>query len=463
MITPQQSKNLKQLLKHASSSSEPLKYDELLGFLFGAAIVPPDLVSENDLLTGVFDDTFFIPEKNETTSLLYQNLLDVLNNHRQSFIEGKLKFPFEPMHVSPRDFKKMQDWVFGFAEALDIFQEFWDPAQSPSHPGVLSNQVLFALDVFDALTDDESTDMMIENIPDSFLAEVYQHEDRVTMDKQTQVIMFLLSSLPSAVEILMEHAHSRAAGRQTASSKQPVSFLAKKDQKKKAGTKAAAAKSKASPKQKKQSEQESSLEKSGKIIYVDFAGKANQQDKSSTLLTLRINLLDSNPAVWRRVEAPGWCTLGDVHAIIQIAMGWKNSHLHEFICDETVYGMPQEVEENMELQDENSITLADLMRISCTEFRYVYDFGDYWQHDIIIEKQEKPSGQPVAQLLDGAGACPPEDCGGIYAYTDFIDSLRQPKSDEYAFAREVLGPRFNPNTFTAAQITKINRRLQKFS
>ena len=142
--------------------------------------------------------------------------------------------------------------------------------------------------------------------------------------------------------------------------------------------------------------------------------------KPSKVYTLKITLDESNPPVWRRVQVTDVMTLGGLHATLQVAMGWEDCHMHEFKIKGTRYraGSPfVQVYDDEEGLDEGKSFLGDVLRRKGQRFSYWYDFGDDWMHTIKVEAISEPeSGKHYPVCLDGAQACPPEDCGGLYGY-----------------------------------------------
>ncbi|HUR73605.1 MAG TPA: plasmid pRiA4b ORF-3 family protein [Sporichthya sp.] len=158
---------------------------------------------------------------------------------------------------------------------------------------------------------------------------------------------------------------------------------------------------------------------------------------SPAIYQLKITLLGVTPQVWRRVLVPADVTLDVVHAVIQTAMGWTDKHLHEFAVGDDLYGPADE--EDDETVDESTVRLFTVAGEG-DQLRYVYDFGDDWRHDVIVEKVLAP--EPGAQYpwcLTGRQACPPEDVGGPSGYADLLAVLADSTHPEHAEAREWAG------------------------
>lgn len=152
-----------------------------------------------------------------------------------------------------------------------------------------------------------------------------------------------------------------------------------------------------------------------------------------TAIRLRISLMDHTPAIWRRLVVPGEIKLSKLHSIFQAAMGWEDYHLHQFQIGEQIYGMPDDEFEDGEFDDinEETVLFSEVVTTSM-RFRYQYDFGDDWQHGVEVETIE-----PVAMALrfaacvDGQRACPPENCGGIGGFTEFVEAATDPTLEEH--------------------------------
>lgn len=150
---------------------------------------------------------------------------------------------------------------------------------------------------------------------------------------------------------------------------------------------------------------------------------------------LRVVLQEVMPAVVRVIDVPATITLDDLHDVLQVAVGWTDSHLHQFRTDTATYGIPDDEWDGDEL-DERGARLADLP----ARFVYAYDFGDGWEHDVEVIG----SGGEVPGCVDGAGACPPEDCGGPYGYDTMLAALADPRHDEHESMQEWVGDRLRP-------------------
>ena len=173
---------------------------------------------------------------------------------------------------------------------------------------------------------------------------------------------------------------------------------------------------------------------------------------ATSVFYLRVTLLGTKPPIWRRVLVAGSCTLDQVHEVIQAAFGWWNYHLHEFEIDDRRFGVPDPDEDWGEPPlDERSAQLAGVAAAG-SSFRYTYDFGDDWRHQVVVEKVVLASTDlAVPACSDGRRSCPPEDCGGPWGYQQLLDILADPshpEHDERVAWYGSLGPEhFDPGDF----------------
>ena len=175
---------------------------------------------------------------------------------------------------------------------------------------------------------------------------------------------------------------------------------------------------------------------------------------------LRIQLEDIKPVVWRRLLVPGSVRLSKLHDMFQVAMGWTNSHLHSFKVGDVSYGMNLEDDWDDELDevDEKTVTVLQATR-GHRRFRYVYDFGDNWRHDVVIEDEiHSPHGLKFAVCVEGQNACPPEDCGGTGGFAELLEVLADPSNEEHEHYLGWVGGIFDP---TAFDLVSVNAELQR--
>jgi hypothetical protein len=173
---------------------------------------------------------------------------------------------------------------------------------------------------------------------------------------------------------------------------------------------------------------------------------------------LKITLQGSKPPVWRRILVPGNLTLDKLHDVLQVAMGWEDYHLHQFIADDVSYSTP-DPEDWVEVSDERKVRLNRLLKEPGQSLLYEYDFGDSWEHTVLLEeiiKSEQMLLHPVC--IAGKQACPPEDSGGIWGYEQFQEAIRDPKHPEHKEMKAWIGGGFNPEAF---DLVSVNAQLQR--
>ncbi len=177
-------------------------------------------------------------------------------------------------------------------------------------------------------------------------------------------------------------------------------------------------------------------------------------------IELRIEVLNIEPLIWRKVLVAPDITLDALHLVIQGAMGWQDCHLHMFIIDDTKYE-PQfedDFESEEETQDEAKFKLSSLVKTN-SEFEYFYDFGDNWHHRIIVSGISDKKIE-ASHCVGGERACPPEDCGGPYGYPDFLDALsdkNHPEHEQYS----QWADGFEPESFNISQADALIAALSR--
>ena len=181
--------------------------------------------------------------------------------------------------------------------------------------------------------------------------------------------------------------------------------------------------------------------------------------ESDNVFQFKITLKYIAPPIWRRFVVPDSYTLGDLHGIIQVVMGWENDHLHAFRIGGTNYLGQEPFSMNntrITMEDADDVLLKDVFLRPKQRFSYEYDFGDSWQHEIVVEKVlpfDPQAKYPVC--LDGARACPPEDCGSYPGYDDILAALKAKKKTEEQEERlEWVGDGYDPERFDLKAVNK---------
>ncbi len=170
------------------------------------------------------------------------------------------------------------------------------------------------------------------------------------------------------------------------------------------------------------------------------ANNTSAADSFNQICTVRIELLETNPLIWREVEVPTSITLKVLHDIVQITMGWLDQHLWEFAIDGQTYGLPMDEDWGTAPRSEaNKVRLRDVLKPRRTRIGYLYDFGDSWEHRITITniRPGKP-GVSYPHYVGGEWDCPPENCGGIPGYHNMLDALADPEHPDHAEVAEYL-------------------------
>jgi Plasmid pRiA4b ORF-3-like protein len=176
---------------------------------------------------------------------------------------------------------------------------------------------------------------------------------------------------------------------------------------------------------------------------------ASTSRKISWSWQLKIQLLDVIPTIWRRLVVPETITLPKLHQVFQAALGWTNSHLHEFVIGGVRYSEPDpDFDDELGHVDERGIKLHKALGIDARCFDYVYDFGDDWHHVVLVEDQHIDAKRRTSiRCIDGENACPPEDVGGAFRYEEFLTAIGDPSHEEHETYREWSGGRFDPRLF----------------
>jgi hypothetical protein len=167
---------------------------------------------------------------------------------------------------------------------------------------------------------------------------------------------------------------------------------------------------------------------------------------------LKITLKNIKPPIWRRILVAPEIKLDRLHDVLQIVMGWDNSHLHQF---ETPLGYIADPAFGLEeAESSKKTTLQSVLSGLRSHIRYEYDFGDGWDHQILLEKVVELDDPILALCLGGARACPPEDCGGPWGYGNLLEILKDPKHPEHEDMSEWIGGEFDAEAFDVEAINK---------
>ena len=183
------------------------------------------------------------------------------------------------------------------------------------------------------------------------------------------------------------------------------------------------------------------------------------------LITLRIELVGTTQLVWRRITLDGRSSFAALHHVIQAAMGWHDAHLHQFRINNRYIGVPDPESDAPEwhTEDERKVFLNRVLTDDAV-FTYLYDFGDGWEHRLLVEEYDDSDdlrfGDGDAWVDAGERACPPEDCGGVGGFQDFLEKLEdEPYSDESKELREWAGLDYDPARFDRQAANAAIKRL----
>jgi hypothetical protein len=176
-------------------------------------------------------------------------------------------------------------------------------------------------------------------------------------------------------------------------------------------------------------------------------------DNINEIATIRIELRDTDPLIWREVDVPTSITLKVLHDVIQAVMGWFDHHLWEFTIGKQRYGLPMDEDWGTAPRKEASkVRLHDVLKPRETVIDYIYDFGDSWEHRLTVTKVR--AGNPEASYpcyLGGEKNAPPEDCGGIPSFYDMLEALADPDHPNHADASEWADD-YDPDVIDELQI-----------
>ena len=178
---------------------------------------------------------------------------------------------------------------------------------------------------------------------------------------------------------------------------------------------------------------------------------------SPDVYQLKITLLGTKPPIWRRLLVPSNSTFENLHRALQIAMGWQDYHLHQFTAGRRHIGVPDPDARatGMHIENERKVRLSDAIPETGSKILYTYDFGDSWDHSIVLEKVlpwDPTTAYPVC--LGGKLAGPPEDCGGIPGFYNLLETLADPDSEEHESMLTWVGEGYDPKAFSIDDVNK---------
>ena len=188
---------------------------------------------------------------------------------------------------------------------------------------------------------------------------------------------------------------------------------------------------------------------------------SKQPSVSESIYQIKVTLKGIRPPIWRRLQVPSGINLYKLHQIFQVAMGWSDSHLHQFTVKGIDFGEP-DPDYGLEVKNERRAKLSQVISGEKARFDYLYDFGDSWEHEILVEKilpAEPEAHYPIC--IAGKRACPPDDCGGIWGYADLLKTIQSPGDPEYESMIEWLGEPFDSEAFDLDEINLLLKAPNK--
>jgi len=185
-----------------------------------------------------------------------------------------------------------------------------------------------------------------------------------------------------------------------------------------------------------------------------YGSMAKRFDPYDFIIRLDARILGIEPVLSRTLGLPRDLNFAQLHEVLQAAIGWTDSHLHQFIVGGLVVGAPEYLEEEANgprVIEATEVHLRDLRfpygPDAQLEILYQYDFGDNWQHRLILTPMPRAEGVKYPRCIAGSRACPPEDVGGDIGYEQFLEAWRDPEHEEYAANRRWAGRKFDPEHF----------------
>jgi hypothetical protein len=175
---------------------------------------------------------------------------------------------------------------------------------------------------------------------------------------------------------------------------------------------------------------------------------------------ISVTLLGTSPSIWRRLLVPANLSLADLHNVLQLAMDWEGGHLHDFRIGPRRFGTPDRDEKLLGMPrtgNESTARLFNVLGRVGAKAVYTYDFGDGWEHSIVVEKVLPPDAEHAYPMcVGGKRHGPPEDCGGVPGFYNLLEAIGDPKHGQHDEMREWLGDDFDPEAFS---VDEVNRRL----
>ena len=182
----------------------------------------------------------------------------------------------------------------------------------------------------------------------------------------------------------------------------------------------------------------------------------------TTGIQILITLKETNPPIFRRVIIANSLTFLDLHSAIQISMGWRGNHLFEFLVNDYSIRNHEDYLEDLEtFADAKHVEIDTLLDKAGLTFNYVYDFGDHWVHQIVLEKVGlELESKSLIKCLDAEQNCPPDDSGGVHRYYRLLEILNDPSHPEHDDMKDWVRDNYDSRNVS---LRRINNRLKKLS
>lgn len=191
----------------------------------------------------------------------------------------------------------------------------------------------------------------------------------------------------------------------------------------------------------------------------------NTVEKPQEIYQIKVTLLGTHPPIWRRLLVPADLTLEQLHDVLQLAMGWEDCHMHDFRIGQQRFGKPDPMEQAFggpRTASERTARLSSVLGRVGAKAVYTYDFGDGWEHQIVVEKRLAPeSERAYPTCTAGKQHGPPEDCGGIPGFYNLLEVIGDPEHEQHAELLDWLGDGFDPDAFSADEVNQRLAPLQR--
>lgn len=469
-LTKKDRKILDNFISLFSDSAEGWTVNELKGYMFGISIIP-DVVLPSEWVEQLQMGYDLEYSSEKQAREIHECFFKMYNYHVAEFNSGKICFPYKQNQISEENLVEVTQWINGFVSGLELREEYWlGEVILPGINSEMAEEISFVYFMVSALVYQEDMHELLEMISEEELERLdHFGPESEGIDREMKLFAACLGMVEENVNTLIKFAQKLDKNKKQ-SSQMPMFSEAPVRQEKVGRNQPCPC---GSGKKYKKCCLNKTAELPENVIPVDFSkgkvlSKKPKREDCTHVYQLKIGLKRAKPPIWRRVQVPGNYTLDMLHDIIQIVMGWTDTHLHSFEIDKVFYESADDADDFswnddfISKRDEASVTLQNVLGNWISRFHYVYDFGDDWMHQIDVEKvipAEEAESYPV--LLTGRKACPPEDCGGIYGYMQLLEDLNDPESDYYNEVKNIYGD-IDPTRFDKNDVTEIQAILLNY-